>query len=64
MLTTTIDTPIGAILDDDPSVVARGSAASAALLSVKRHWVLAEGLPLEGGARLAPVEVAYEAGGR
>ena len=55
---------IGTILfDDDPSVVARGGAGEVALLSVKRRWVLEEGLRLECGARLAPVQVAYETWG-
>ena len=63
MLTSAIETTIPAMLDDDPSVVGRGKDGARALLSVKRRWMLAEGLDLECGARLAPVEVAYETWG-
>ncbi len=63
MLTSAIETPRLVILDDDPSVVARGSGGDAALLTSQRRWTLAEGLPLEAGQRLAPIEVAYETWG-
>lgn len=54
--------PAGPILDDDPSVAARGGAAPA-LRSRKQTWHLPAGLPLECGAHLAPIQVAYETWG-
>jgi homoserine O-acetyltransferase/O-succinyltransferase len=52
-------------LDDDPSVAAsHGPGFRAPLLATRRSWSLREGLRLECGAHLAPIEVAYETWGR
>ncbi len=52
-------------LDDDPSVALRPLAVEADDVPVgPRHlWTLPEGLRLESGAHLAPIEVAYETWG-
>ncbi len=52
------------LLDDDPSVVARGVEDEQAILTEKRFCTLQKGLQLECGARLDPVLVAYETWGR
>jgi homoserine O-acetyltransferase/O-succinyltransferase len=56
-----------ALLDDDPSVAARGvdeeTYASGPLLSRKCYWICEEGLPLESGHYLSPILVAYESWG-
>jgi hypothetical protein len=49
--------PPGPILDDDPSVAARGGAAPA-LRSRKQTWHLPAGLDLECGARMAPIQLS------
>src|SRR5947207_4719979 len=53
------------ILDDDPSVAARGldGPISDVLVGPRRTWTLAEGMTLECGAHIAPIEVAYETWG-
>lgn len=56
------------LLDDDPSVVARGvgeasSTVDKTLLSRKRYWICEEGLRLESRYYLAPILVAYETWG-
>ena len=51
------------LLDDDPSVTAHGVDGSLSLLSRRCYWVLREGLRLENGCHLAPVQVAYESWG-
>ena len=50
-------------LDDDPSVAARGMADCSSLFSVKRYWTMSQGLTLESGTHLTPIEVAYESWG-
>jgi homoserine O-acetyltransferase len=54
-----------ALLDDDPSVAARGleDMPSDVLIGPRRNWILPDGLTLGCGAHLAPVEVAYETWG-
>jgi homoserine O-acetyltransferase/O-succinyltransferase len=52
------------VIDDDPSVAARGvDGGDAVLMGPKREWVLEEGLMLDCGERLAPIQVAYETWG-
>src|ERR687885_2533178 len=51
------------LLDDDPSVTAHGVDGSLSLLSRRCYWVLQEGLRLENGCHLAPLQVAYESWG-
>ncbi|MEO8288416.1 MAG: homoserine O-acetyltransferase [Chloroflexota bacterium] len=54
-----------AIPDDDPSVAARGleGVRGAVPVGPRRIWTLAEGLRLECGTHLTPVDVAYETWG-
>src|SRR4051794_36806822 len=63
--TTGIQIPFGnpALLDDDPSVAARCVDSSETLLTTSKRRVLKEGLRLQSGEQLAPVEVAYETWG-
>jgi homoserine O-acetyltransferase/O-succinyltransferase len=51
------------LLDDDPSVTAHGVDGNLSLLSRRCYCVLQEGLRLENGCHLAPVQVAYESWG-
>lgn len=70
--TTTERTESQPLLDDDPSVATRGAGIAGSgspggsaqtLIVTRQNWTLEEGLLLESGARISPIEVAYETWG-